>query len=225
MAAASDPDVLVIGAGLAGAAAAEALLQLGLAVTVLEARDRVGGRGFARAFAGSDESLDFGGSWITPWQKPIREACARHSIALRPRAPVTERRWFRDGALHRDAPASNADIRQHERCMARIVADAVALKNGQQYDEMGRSLTDLSFAAYLTRIGAPRGTRDLCAAWWTVSGNGDHARVSASEFLHSCSHSSSGLPDSIIDVWTDTLVGGVTLLAERMIAPAMLVTR
>jgi monoamine oxidase len=100
------------------------------------------------------------------------------------------------------------------------VADALALKGGKERDEMGRSLTDLSFAAYLTRIGAPRATRDLCSAWWTVSGNGDHARVSAAEFLHSCSHTDTALPDCIMDVWVDTLVGGVTLLAQRMIAAA-----
>jgi monoamine oxidase len=217
---AANPDILIVGAGLAGAAAAEALAQRGFTVTVLEARDRIGGRGFARGFSGSGDVLDFGGSWITPWQTPIREACARHSVTLRPRAPVTERRWFRDGTLHLDGPVSPADMPQHERCIARIVADALAHKNGAERDEMGRSLTGISFAAYLTRIGAPQATRDLCSAWWTVSGNGDHARVSASEFLHSCSHTGSALPDCIMDVWVDTLVGGVTLLAERMIAAA-----
>ena len=210
-------DLLVIGAGLAGAAAAEALAARGLAVIVLEARDRVGGRGFARAFAGGDETLEFGGAWITPWQTHIRAACARHGIALRPRAPVAERRWFRDGALHTDGPASPADRAEHERCLGRIGADALLLKKGEERDEMGRSLTDISFAAYLTRIRAPQATRDLCSAWWTVSGNGDHARVPASEFLASCAYGG-GAPDSMIEVWSDTLVGGVTLLTERMIA-------
>jgi monoamine oxidase len=36
----------ILSAGLAGAAAAEALAARGLTLTVLEARDRVGGRGF-----------------------------------------------------------------------------------------------------------------------------------------------------------------------------------
>ena len=39
-----DHDVIVIGAGMAGLSAAFELQQLGLAVLVLEARDKVGGR-------------------------------------------------------------------------------------------------------------------------------------------------------------------------------------
>jgi monoamine oxidase len=144
---ASNPDILIIGAGLAGAAAAEELSARGFTATVLEARDRVGGRGFSRPFANSDELLDFGGAWIRPWQVHIHDACARHGVALRPRAPVTERRWFRDGALHKDGPASPEDLPQHERCVARIAADALALKKGEERNELGQSLTDISFTA------------------------------------------------------------------------------
>ena len=135
---------------------------------------------------------------------------------MRPRAPVTERRWFRDGGLHKDGPASPEDFAQHERCVARIAADALSLKKGEERNELGQSLTDVSFTAYLTRIGAPQATRDLCGAWWTVSGNGEPTRVPATEFLSSCARGG-GAPDSMIDVSADTLVGGVTLLAERMI--------
>ena len=43
-----DPDVIVVGAGIAGLSAALALTRAGLSVVILEARDRVGGRIFTQ---------------------------------------------------------------------------------------------------------------------------------------------------------------------------------
>lgn len=204
-----DADAIVIGAGLAGAAAASALGAEGVDVVVLEARDRVGGRGYCRPFAGDGELLDFGGSWITPWQHRIRALCSEHGVALRPRHPVTERRWFRDGALHLDGPADEETLAQHVAVLARIAADAERVASGE--------LAGVSLAEYLDRLGAPQATRDLVSAWWTVSGNGDKQRVPASELLTSWSHGD-GSPDGICRPWAETLEGGVPALAERMIA-------
>jgi monoamine oxidase len=212
-----ESDVIIIGAGLAGATAALELSKRNRRIIILEARDRIGGRGYMRAFAGTDTALDFGGAWITPWQHRIRKLCAEHGIALRPRSAFTERRWFRDGALHRDGATSSTDRAAHERAIARIAADAILLKKGETKDEQGRDLVAISFADYLDRIGAPQSTRDLLSAWWSVSGNGDKHRVPASELLASSAYSG-GLTEGMADVWVETLVGGVTALTERMIA-------
>ena len=210
-------DVVIIGAGLAGATAAEALSAHGLSTIMVEARDRPGGRAFTRAFANNAEPMEFGGAWITPWQHRIRELCLKHGVELRPRHPVTERRWFRDGVLHRDGPVSDMERAQHEHAVALMSAHAALLKNGITRDQQGRSFGDMSFNAYLDMIGAPDATRQLTSAWWTVSGSGDKARVPATEFLHSISYFD-GTPDGMCEVWTDTLVGGVQALAARMIA-------
>lgn len=59
---AANPDVIVVGAGSAGIAAARHLLAQGLTVTILEARDRIGGRTLTRSFKG--HPLDLGAHWL-----------------------------------------------------------------------------------------------------------------------------------------------------------------
>ena len=209
-------DVIVVGAGLAGAAAALKLAQAGQRVTVIEARERCGGRGFARRYADDGPELEFGGAWITPWQHRIRSLVTAHGLSLRPRHPVTNRLWLREDGLHA-TPATAGHVIAHERAIARVAADSILLKKGITENERGEVLTGISFRDYLDRLNCPTATRALFSAWWTVSGNGDHAAVAASEFLHSCSYDN-GLAEGMITVWSETVVPGMGVLAERMIA-------
>jgi monoamine oxidase len=219
MAAGADADVVVVGAGLAGAAAAAKLVASGAKVIVAEARDRLGGRGFVRPFAGDSELIDFGGSWITPWQSRIRALCNEHDVVLRPRAAFIERRWLRDGALHRDGPTDASERLRHERAIARIAADSTLIKLGHAHDEKGRPIAQIVLNDYLDRLGAPKATRDLLSAWWAVSGNADKTRVPAAELLSSSSYGE-GLSEAMADVWIESLQGGVPLLVSRMLREA-----
>ena len=58
----ADPDVIVVGAGAAGIAAARTLIAAGLSVAVLEARDRVGGRTVTTMLRG--HAIDLGAHWL-----------------------------------------------------------------------------------------------------------------------------------------------------------------
>src|SRR5207302_1665959 len=59
----SEVDVAIIGAGAAGLGAANALKDSGLSAIVLEARDRVGGRGYTIK-ASPDVIFDVGCGWL-----------------------------------------------------------------------------------------------------------------------------------------------------------------
>lgn len=76
-----DADVIIVGAGFAGLSAAEALVSAGLDVIVLEARDRVGGRVEADAFA-DGVWMDTGGQFICDEMPNVMALTRRFGLPL-----------------------------------------------------------------------------------------------------------------------------------------------
>lgn len=72
-------DVIVIGAGLAGLVAARELVRAGRSVTVVEARDRVGGRTLSTELGG--QTVDLGGQWIGDQHHKLRALAGELGIA------------------------------------------------------------------------------------------------------------------------------------------------
>ncbi len=71
-------DVAIVGAGLAGLAAADRLRAGGASVAVLEARDRVGGRAWSDQLGRA--RFDRGGQWIGPGQDRLAALAARLEV-------------------------------------------------------------------------------------------------------------------------------------------------
>ena len=92
----SNYDVLIIGAGLAGLSAADALASTPLRVCVVEARSRVGGR------VHTVEGVDMGASWVSPTPgNAVRgvAAAARPPLALPPSDTGATELFTDDGPL------------------------------------------------------------------------------------------------------------------------------
>jgi monoamine oxidase len=209
-------DVVVVGGGFAGAAAASVLQKAGYGTAVLEARGRAGGRAYTRCFVNSPDVLEFGGSWIAPAHHRIRHYASACDFFLRPTATVAARRWHDGSTLRDDAPAAAGDLQAYKEGLARIIADARRYGQGLPMDESGFSLTDVSMSSYLHRLNANRALRAQAMAWWCISGNGDPNRISAGEFISSCAHGD-GSPDGMMKSLTHTIVSGAGDLVRRMI--------
>ncbi|TFV94252.1 flavin monoamine oxidase family protein [Algoriphagus kandeliae] len=73
-------EVIIVGAGFSGIAAAKKLFEAGISFKILEARDRIGGRVYTN-YLKEDLYVDLGGQWIGPTQDRMYELCKEYGIS------------------------------------------------------------------------------------------------------------------------------------------------
>ncbi|HKP89374.1 MAG TPA: flavin monoamine oxidase family protein [Thermoleophilaceae bacterium] len=95
-----DADAVVVGAGLAGLAAARELRSKGIEPIVVEARDRVGGRTLNEPL-GDGQVVEVGGQWIGPTQDRMAALARDVGVGTFPTHVAGERLIEFDGRLSR----------------------------------------------------------------------------------------------------------------------------
>ena len=164
-----EADVVVVGAGIAGLAAATALADAGREVVVLEARDRVGGRVLNVEIGGQANEL--GGQWIAPYQARAKAHLDRLGIGLFPSFREGSHVYIDPaGAVHRydghDAPLGSASERAFAAADAKLDAMAKELDPEAPWSHpRAREWDSITFEAWLQAEVGDDLARDLLRSW------------------------------------------------------------
>ncbi|MCC6645939.1 MAG: FAD-dependent oxidoreductase [Polyangiaceae bacterium] len=179
-------DVVVIGAGLSGLTAARALVERGLDVVVLEARDRVGGRTWSQPVGAA--TFDLGGQWIGAEQPRVAALARELGLTTFPsyhrgkKVLLTRdgRRQYA-GTIPDVSPLVLLDLEKSLRTIDWLMKKVPL---GAPLDSrLGPSLDAVSVGALISRFMPSRTARRLVAAAVRVVFGAEPAEVSLLHFL------------------------------------------
>ncbi|AHH19016.1 putative flavin-containing amine oxidase [Nocardia nova SH22a] len=217
-------DVVVVGAGLAGLAAARALRAAGRSVRVLEARDRVAGRNLGARLS-NGTPVEMGGQWIGRTQTEVLKLVDELGLETYATYDTGEAVTLYNGALTRygDETFGLSDTAAEEvghlQAELEAVADTVALSSpwtSPQAAELDRRTVD-------EWLRANTDDPEVLAFWAAVVPALFSAEASEMSLLHFLFYiKSAGMIDILVGV-TDgaqelRVVGGTHQISERLAA-------
>ena len=214
-------DVVVVGAGFAGLAAARELVRRGRDVVILEGRDRVGGRSSTTTLAGTP--VDLGGTFVGPTQDAVVALAAELGCETTPTFSRGKNliRWRGKVRSYRSTIPKLSIIElldvsriqwRFDRVCRRVPVDA------PWKAPMAEELDAKSLDEWLKSMHASAGTRDLMAIMARVTWGCEPDAVS---MLHAVRYvKAAGGLDRMLDVkggaQQDRFPGGTQQIALRM---------
>ena len=165
-------DVVVVGAGLCGLALARRLVARGLSVTLLEARERIGGRVLTHHDPQSGLALDMGATWYWPETEPrIGALIDELGLATLPQHDPGDALWMtdpnREPERRQEAAGVHAGARRIRGGAARL-AQALAASLPEGCLQLGKAVSALrdrgAHIDLLLESGAPLRARKVVLA-------------------------------------------------------------
>jgi monoamine oxidase len=217
-----DADVAVVGAGLAGLAAARELVRLGREPAVLEARDRVGGRTLNEPI-GEGKIVEIGGQWVGPTQTRVVELISELGLETFPTYGGGRNLFERKGRLRRYRGTipklSPLALAETGAVMARINRMARRLDPERPWEADGAPGWDSqTFATWMRRHVRTPGARDLIrlAIWAVWAAEPEDLSVLHVLFYIRSAGSFEALVDTEGGAQDSRVVGGTQLISIRM---------
>jgi monoamine oxidase len=222
---ASRHDVIVIGAGFSGLAAARALVDAGKDVVVVEARDRVGGRALTEPLA-EGGYVDLGGQWIGPTQEAMKALVSelgastfetygegRHVLSL------AKKRSLYKGTIPKLSPLALFELGRVMLALERLAKTVNAERpwetpNAKALD----SITLASFISSKMRTRAARAVLDAGLETVFACTAGEISLLHALFYIK-CGTSLEHLISTVGGAQEERIVGGMQPLAEKLAAP------
>lgn len=210
-------DVVVVGAGFAGLTAARELSRRGLAVHIVEARDRIGGRTWLDHRLGRD--LEIGGTWVHWTQPYVWAELKRYGLDTTP-SPEPERAfWWADGRRHEGGPddllkligETNGEFVQDSRKYFPEPFRPLARDEFKAIDEV----------SVLARIREqfPAGAqRDILESFWALNFNGPLENAALTQALRWVALTNGDWAVNFEACATYKIVGGTAALAAAILA-------
>lgn len=180
-----DYDVIVVGAGFAGLVAAREFQTAGISYSIVEAKDRIGGRAWTQEAMG--RPLEFGATWVHWHQPHVWSEISRYGQEIEASPTCSEGYWVSNGQQHH---GTEKDLEQLlSRPQAKILSGSDYLfpepynpLAGLEHEEIREKLLELDKKSIIDELTGSDLTQeeiDAANGYWSSGCQGNVANSSS----------------------------------------------